>query len=132
VSPIGRPKIVDDQYLERLRALVSQSPRDLGYPFQRWTASWLRRHLEPETGIVVSDRHINRLLKQMGLSTRPQESVLCNAQVENPYQAMEDRSIDRSIDRTIDRSFNEVAITIADLHPSTKPRVLLLSEIKSG
>jgi transposase len=68
--PIGRPKIVSDEYLKRLRELVTRSPKDYDYGFKRWTASWLAKHLHRELGIEVSDRHINRLLKQMGLSTR--------------------------------------------------------------
>jgi transposase len=71
-QPVGRPKIISDQYLSRLKELVDGSPRDFGYPFQRWTAQWLKRHLAQETGVEVSDRHVNRLLKQMGLSTRAQ------------------------------------------------------------
>ncbi|MBD3563227.1 helix-turn-helix domain-containing protein, partial [Planktothrix sp. FACHB-1355] len=67
----GRPKSVNEQYLERLKELVSQSPKEFGYPFRRWTAQWLSKHLAKELGIEVSDRHINRLLKDMGLSTRP-------------------------------------------------------------
>lgn len=67
---VGRPKTVNDEYLARLRELVTNSPRDYGYSFQRWTAKWLARHLEQELGIKISDRHVNRLLKQMGLSTR--------------------------------------------------------------
>jgi transposase len=69
-QPIGRPKTINDQYLDRLKELVTHSPRDYGYPFQRWTAQWLKRHLAREMGMEVSDRHVNRLLKQMGLSTR--------------------------------------------------------------
>lgn len=68
--PIGRPKLVNDEYLQRLRELLSGSPRDYGYSFQRWTANWLSKHLAKELGIQVSDRHIKRLLKQLGLSTR--------------------------------------------------------------
>jgi len=67
---IGRPVAVNEQYLARLKELVSHSPREYGYSFQRWTGQWLRKHLAKETGIEVSDRHINRLLKKMGLSTR--------------------------------------------------------------
>lgn len=67
---IGRPKTVNDQYLERLKELVSQSPQDYGYGFRRWTGQWLSKHLTKELGIEVNERHINRLLKQMGLSTR--------------------------------------------------------------
>jgi putative transposase len=68
--PLGRPKIVDDKYQNRLRELVSGSPRNYGYPFERWTGQWLSKHLAKELGIQVSERHINRLLKEMGLSTR--------------------------------------------------------------
>jgi transposase len=67
---IGRPKTISDAYLERLRELASHSPRQFGYPFERWTAHWLRRRLQEETSLEVSERHIHRLLKQMGLSTR--------------------------------------------------------------
>ncbi len=69
--PIGRPKAVTEEYLERLKELIDQSPRDYGYSFRRWTANWLRKHLNKEFGIEISDRHLKRLLKQMGLSTRP-------------------------------------------------------------
>jgi transposase len=69
--PLGRPKAVDDQYLERLKELVTQSPRECNYPFRHWTAGWLSKHLAKEFGVEISDRHIHRLLKQMGLSTRP-------------------------------------------------------------
>ncbi|URD48500.1 helix-turn-helix domain-containing protein [Chroococcidiopsis sp. CCNUC1] len=68
--PMGRPKKVNEQYLNRLKELVSHSPRQYGYAFQRWTAQWLGKHLEKELGIKLSNCHINRLLKQMGLSTR--------------------------------------------------------------
>jgi transposase len=68
--PRGRPKNVNEDYLNRLKELVSNSPCEYGYPFQRWTAQWLSKHLAKEMEIEVSDRHINRLLKEMGLSTR--------------------------------------------------------------
>ncbi|MBW4622557.1 MAG: helix-turn-helix domain-containing protein [Cyanosarcina radialis HA8281-LM2] len=71
-SPIGRPKAASDEYIRRLQELVGESPRAFGYGFKRWTANWLSKHLEKEFGIEVSDRHINRLLKQMGLSNRQQ------------------------------------------------------------
>jgi len=72
--PIGRPKTVNEQYLERLRELLSNSPRDYGYSFRRWTTNWLQKHLTKEFGVQVSDRHLKRLLKQMGLSTLPKPS----------------------------------------------------------
>jgi transposase len=69
--PMGRPKTVDEQYLSRLKELVNNSPREYGYAFHRWTAQWLSKHLAKELGIEISACHVNRLLKQMGLSTRP-------------------------------------------------------------
>lgn len=67
--PLGRPKAVNQEYLERLQELLNQNPRDYGYGFRRWTVNWLTKHLAKELGIEVSDRHLKRVLKQMGLST---------------------------------------------------------------
>lgn len=67
---IGRPKSLNDAHIERLKELISHNPKEFGYPFQRWTGQWLSKHLAKEFGVEVSDRHINRLLKQLGLSTR--------------------------------------------------------------
>ena len=68
--PRGRPKTANAEYLARLQELAQKSPRDCGYPFKRWTGQWLSKHLNKELGIELSSRHVNRLLKQMGLSVR--------------------------------------------------------------
>jgi transposase len=77
-SPLGRPKVVNDEYLERLKELVTQSPKQVNIPNTPykyvntyWTANKLSQHLQKELGIELSDRQINRLLKEMGLSSRP-------------------------------------------------------------
>jgi putative transposase len=49
---------------------MSHSPREYGYSFERWTAQWLGKHLAKEFGIELSDHHISRLPREMGLSTR--------------------------------------------------------------
>ncbi len=64
-QPIGRPKTVNADYLNRLKELVSKSPKDFGYPFPRWTGQWLGKHLSQEFNIEVSARHINRLIKEI-------------------------------------------------------------------
>jgi transposase len=69
-QPMGRPKAINEEYIHNLKELVSRSPREYGYSFQRWTAQWLKKHLAKQLGIEVSDRHINRILKDLGLSTR--------------------------------------------------------------
>jgi len=90
-NAIGRPQTVDDRCLQRLRELVTQSPkevkvpnRDFTYHARQWTAKKLSEHLEAELGIKISDRHINRLLKQMGLSTRPKSN---NLEKNDPQQS---------------------------------------------
>ncbi len=69
-NPVGRPRVVTEYYLKRLRVLVSTSPKIWGYSFRRWTAHKLKLHLAQETGVDISARHVNRLLKKLGLSTR--------------------------------------------------------------
>ncbi len=76
--PRGRPKVVNDRFLSRLKELASNSPRDYDYPFERWTAQWLSKHLQRELGIQVSARHINRLLVQMELSLKPKKILADN------------------------------------------------------
>jgi transposase len=73
-SRIGRPKSVRDEYLHRLKELLYSSPRNYGYIFEYWTLNRLHKHLCEEFGFKVSDRHFKRILKQMGLSTRPKSS----------------------------------------------------------
>ncbi|WP_019507697.1 winged helix-turn-helix domain-containing protein [Pleurocapsa sp. PCC 7319] len=81
-NPIGRPTLVHEEYLQRLKQLVTKSPQEVNvpnqdyqYPFKRWTAQKLSQHLHKELGIKVTPQHLNRLLKQMGLSTRPKPVV---------------------------------------------------------
>lgn len=75
-QPIGRPKTITAEYRNRLKELVSASPKDLGYPFSRWTGQWLSKHLAQELNIGVSARHINRLIEEveveLAAETQPQ------------------------------------------------------------
>lgn len=87
---IGRPKKVSDEYLSRLKQLVNQNPRECGYSFNRWTAKWLSKHLANEFGIEISERHINRLLKKMKLSTNSQ---LCGEGKVNTLRKPDDFAI---------------------------------------
>ena len=106
-STIGRPKTVNDEYINRLKELVKHSPRDYGYVFHRWTAGWLSKHLEKEFNIRVSDRHINRLLKQMGLSTRPQSSSKAGSEGAKDISANQTSELDSHANK----------IAIRDLQP---------------
>lgn len=77
-SRVGRPKVVNDEYINRLKVLVRQSPRDYGYSSGRWTAQWLRTQLAKEFDINISNYHITRLLKSMGIPMRKLSSNALN------------------------------------------------------
>ncbi len=72
--PVGRPKIVTDEYIELLRELLQKSPRDYGYPFRTWTVNWLLKHVNKEMGIEVSKGSLKRVMRDLGLSTKPTKS----------------------------------------------------------
>jgi transposase len=74
-QPLGRPKTVTSDYLDRLQKLVSTSPKDLGYPFSRWTGQWLSNHLAREFNIGVSARHINRLIEDLRIEGKLTDPV---------------------------------------------------------
>lgn len=126
-SPRGRPKVVTDAYLERLRELLTQSPRDYKYPFARWTADWLRKHLTQEYEIEVSLRHFKRLLKQVKDSTDFQSVIHQRPQT--------DVALLRGNPSTTDSPSN---LKIADLtferqgYPSETPSPLLNSTEKES
>jgi putative transposase len=69
-TSLGRPKEVDQAFRDRLRILANSNPRDYGYSAKQWTGRMLGQQMATELGIRVSERYINALLKQMGLSKR--------------------------------------------------------------
>jgi transposase len=76
--PAGRPTVINERYINYLYELLESGPRSCGYAFSRWTVQWLNKHLSKELGIVISDRHLKRLLKDLGWSTlsKPDRSSL--------------------------------------------------------
>ncbi|NJM71153.1 MAG: helix-turn-helix domain-containing protein [Scytonema sp. RU_4_4] len=115
--PMGRPKTVNVQYLNRLKELVSHNPREYGYSFERWTAKWLGKHLAKELGIQVSDRYISMLLKEMGLSTRSRSVCVRESRCERNATDMSQINIsETNMSQTKDS-----LIAIHDLPSSVEP-----------
>ena len=83
LKPVGRPRKFDDRYVTRLKELLDSSPVFYGYSFQRWTIDWLIKHLGQELGILISNRNMKRLLKELGLSTCSKSSALGSQQQRN-------------------------------------------------
>jgi transposase len=105
--PVGRPKIVSSAYIKRLEELVIGSPREYGYSFRRWTALWLKRHLAKELGIEVTERHISRMLKELGLSTHQSDRKRIDT---NMADAQSQRIIIRDLPLDISTSLNSKGI----------------------
>ena len=62
----GRPPKADADFQAALIEAVEQNPRDLGYPFTRWTAASLSGHLRRVTHTQVSPGTIYKSLKRLG------------------------------------------------------------------
>jgi transposase len=100
--PVGRPKVVTEEYIELLRELLDRSPKDYGYPFKTWTVSWLGKHIAKERGITVSHSHLKRVMRESGLSTRksaqqPPSQPRTNISIGDLTIQPEARTIDRSL-----------------------------------
>lgn len=62
----GRPPKADEHYCQMLTHTVETPPREMGYPFNRWTLSRLAIHMEKHTGVSLHPSHLRQLLKAMG------------------------------------------------------------------
>lgn len=58
----GTPLTFTDHERQQLLAMACQSPADFGLPFTHWTHRSLGEQAQ-KTGIVISSRHLGRLLK---------------------------------------------------------------------
>ena len=60
----GRPPKATAAYKSRLLKAVKQEPRTLGLPFSNWTTGNLAEYLKQETGIELSARQVENILKE--------------------------------------------------------------------
>lgn len=62
----GRPPLIDEEAAAALEQALSVNPRDLGYPFTRWTTETLTEHLYRVVHVRVHPETMRRTLKRMG------------------------------------------------------------------
>jgi len=62
----GRPPKADADFQAALAQAVEQNPRDLGYPFTRWSVDLLTEHMRRTTHIDVSCSTVYHTLKRLG------------------------------------------------------------------
>lgn len=71
----GRPSKLDDAAKEEFQAAVQNPPAEAGYDQPAWTTGLAQQFLEEEFGVEYTKRHVQRLLKDAGLTwqtPRPQ------------------------------------------------------------
>ena len=62
----GRPPKADADFQAALTQAVEQNPRDLGYPFTRWSVDRLTEHMRRAMHIDVSGSTVYHTLKRLG------------------------------------------------------------------
>jgi transposase len=62
----GRPPLIDVEAAAALEKALSANPRDLGYPFTRWTTETLTEHLHRAVHVRVHPETMRRALKRLG------------------------------------------------------------------
>jgi len=62
----GRPPTADADFQAALGQTVEQNPRDLGYPFTRWSVDLLTEHMRRTMHVVVSCSTVYHTLKRLG------------------------------------------------------------------
>jgi len=62
----GRPPKADADFQAALGQAVEQNPRDLGYPFTRWSVDLLTEHMRRTTHVDVSSSTVYHTLKRLG------------------------------------------------------------------
>jgi transposase len=60
----GRPAKADAHYRVEVERALDIDPRELGYAFSVWTINKLRKHLEKQTGILLSYTRFRALLSK--------------------------------------------------------------------
>ena len=66
----GRPPKLDDADLAAFRDAVQEPPSAVGYDQPAWSTQLAQRYLAEEFGVEYTIRHVQRLLKEAGLSWR--------------------------------------------------------------
>lgn len=86
----GRPTKADAHYLAEVERALDIDPRELGYAFSVWTINKLRKHLEKQTGILLSYTRFRALLSKQEYVYRQPKHDLSDLQDADAKAAAED------------------------------------------
>jgi len=86
----GRPAKADAHYRVEVERALDIDPRALGYAFSVWTINKLRKHLEKQTGILLSYTRFRALLSKHEYVYRQPKHDLSDLQDADAKAAAED------------------------------------------
>jgi transposase len=67
----GRPRRIDEEAREAIRAVALARPSDLGQPGTRWSLATLRRYLVRQRIVgSISKEHLRRILQSLGITAQ--------------------------------------------------------------
>jgi transposase len=64
----GRPPKLVDAEREALFADLRKQPTEFGYDYQEWSPELVTHHVEKTFDVTYSQRHIRRIMKEVGLA----------------------------------------------------------------
>lgn len=82
----GRPPKADAAYRERLAETVETPPREMGYPFSRWTLKRLAAHMKKETGVSLHHCYLREVLLDMGFVYKRPRHDLSHRRYQKLYE----------------------------------------------
>ncbi len=113
-----RPSTVTPLLIDRLRCLLKQTPRDVGYLRSTWTSELLAKELHRALGSRVHASTLRRLLSRIGYAWRRARPTLC---IRDPRKAERLAAIERALRRAARRDTAVLFVDEADI--DLNPRI---------
>lgn len=66
--PPGRPPKLSEEQREQFKKALHQPPEESGYDSRAWTRRLAEKYLEEEFDVVYHERHVRRLMNDLGVS----------------------------------------------------------------
>lgn len=107
----GRPRSIDADGEECLRQAVLTPPRELGYPFSRWTLVTLAGHLRRELHVQIAPCSLSRTLHRLGFTYKRPKLCLRHRQ---------SRRAVRQAKKARDAALKKGLVTPSDMSSSLK------------
>ena len=104
----GRPPKVDQEVEAVISIAVRANPRDLGYPFTRWTAVTMTAHVARETHVHVHPETIRRAMKRLNLRYKRPKLSLTHRQdkaARRKAKRARDKAVKKAIEEPDDHVF---------------------------